>query len=285
MTLKELYPIPDHYERGIALLVSQFQNSENIKKIIKVYSKQIQEIQTQLEKLYYERSLNSAVGAQLDGLGQILVLPRLPGEADEAYRQRLRFRGFSLYYSGTPEQMLEALQVLTDAQTVEYYDMFPAAYQLFTDGTNFIDNSVLPPNQQVSHNIISKFIHEVSPAGVQYVPVTATYGVPVPFRFAGAEISSELVIYSDDPTYNNGNLQAEKSPGTYYYNVNTGIYESVAGGFAAEITAEYYTLGLDGNAILELDGGENLLLEVAGSYIDTNGSGQFGHALYYDGSL
>jgi hypothetical protein len=284
--LKTLYPIPDHEERGLALLVSQFQNSPNIKAIIRIFSKQIQEIQDQLAKLYYERSLETAVGAQLDGLGEILVLPRITGEDDESYRLRLRFRGYSLYYSGTPEQVLAALKGLTEANLIQYLEIFPAAYQMFTDGENFIDNTLLPPEEQVSHNIISKFIHEISPAAVQYVPICATYGVPIPFRFAGKEVSSELVIYSDDPAYNNGNLQALTLTDTYYYNVNTGVYESVPGGFAAEVGTVFYILGLDDNTfILELDGGYNLLLETESSFIDSEGAGQFGHCLYYDGSL
>lgn len=77
---------------------------------------------------------------------------------------------------------MEILRVNSEATFVKYDDMFPAGYQMFTDGgADFPDNSTLTPDQQLNHNFISEILLRASPAAVQFVPVTASYGVPFVF--------------------------------------------------------------------------------------------------------
>lgn len=83
-----------------------------------------------LDDLLTKRSLSTATGAQLDGLGQILDLPRIQGNTDEQYRFALRSQVISLTKSGEPESVIAAYLSVTGAPSCEYEEIYPAAFQI-----------------------------------------------------------------------------------------------------------------------------------------------------------
>src|SRR5579862_6604488 len=170
--------ISDYYQRTVSLLASQFQitnpdgSMTNFQKMLYAICTQFQLIQTQLNLLQKDRFLDFAEGVQLDGIGQILGLARVPGQSDDSYREDLQFQIFINESEGSPEDVIAILKYLTNAQTVFYDDMFPAAYMLTTDGLTFPDT----PSD------VDSIMQSVSPAGVQYVGTTCIYsGVPFVF--------------------------------------------------------------------------------------------------------
>ena len=171
--------IANYYERGVALLASQFQirnpdgSPTNLQKIIKAIASQAQKINTQQQLLQTMRYLNTAQGVQLDGLGQILGLARIPGESDASYREALQFQIFINQSHGTPEEVMKILEFVTDATKVWYDELYPAAYQMATNGL------VFPPNP----SDVASLIQSVSPAGVAFIALTATYNTN-PFVFS-----------------------------------------------------------------------------------------------------
>lgn len=177
-------------DRTLVLLASQFQGTTpsggltNLQKLVKSFALSIQNIEDTLEKLRSERNLDTAIGVQLDGLGQILGLARNDGESDEDYRERLKFQIFINRGTGTPEEVIAILKFLTDATRIRYIEYYPAAYQMITNGIIFPD----PPQELVTA------IQQASPAAVQYVPITATFGVNVPFVFGADSVFEALVI-------------------------------------------------------------------------------------------
>ena len=176
-------------ERTLGILVAQFRDQKpdggltNFQKLIKVLCGPAQELQDVLWQLKTERWLSTAIGEQLDEIGEILGLPRNPGESDEDYRERLQFQIFVNISSGTPEDIIRAIQFLTEANNIVFSDVFPAFFQLETDGLKF----PVPPND------LNDAIFRMSPAGVNYAPITATYGVEIPFQ-----VSSDLTL---EPLY------------------------------------------------------------------------------------
>ena len=96
--------------------------------------------------------------------------------------------------------MIAVLKFLTKANKVRYHEYYPAAFQMDTDGTTFS----VPPEQLVSA------IQSVSPAAVQYTPITATYGVPLPFVFSGDPVIELLDVspFESDP-FDLRNLQVQ----------------------------------------------------------------------------
>jgi len=243
-------------ERTLALLASQFQGTDangdltKVQKMIKSFALTDQDIQDVLEQLLSQRNIDTAVGVQLDGLGQILGLARASGESDDDYRENLKFQIFINTGSGTPEQVIQILKYLTNAQKIRYLEIYPAAYQMSTDGTTFPD----PPEDLISA------IQSASPAGIQYVPVTATYGVDVPFVF-GVDAEIEL-LYVTDPADSTNLVNLELDTTELLYVNATRFLQSEEGGGFAEALGTYpnYT-------------------------IDTTGAGQLAEVIQFNGSV
>lgn len=169
------------YDRAMSLIISQFRDFKpdgsltNLMKLIKVLADELQELEDVNWQLKTLRWLDTSIGAQLDEIGIILGLPRNPGESDDNYRQRLRFQIFVNSTSGTPEQLISILKFLTDAQTVIYIERDFAFLEMTTDGLNFPN----PPN------ILNQGLFSLTPAGINYVPITATYNQQQVFGFSG----------------------------------------------------------------------------------------------------
>ena len=193
--------ITNHFDRALSLLVSQFRGQKpdgsltNFQKLIKVLVKPFQDIENVKWQLKTERWLSSSEGVQLDKLGEILGLARLPGESDEEYRERLQFQIFINKSSGTPEEVMSVLRFFTQATHTNYHDIGIAAFQLETNGLKNLSAPDLP-------NDLNEGLFKVSPAGVNYAPIVATYGVDISFELSGDLTDAPFLVAPDilDPT-------------------------------------------------------------------------------------
>lgn len=186
--------IDNMYERAIALLASQFRDKKpdgddtNLQKLLRVLITPVQELEDVNQELLTERWLISAVGQQLDEIGLILGLPRNLDESDEDYRERLQFQIFINTSVGSPEDSIRMLKFLTQASHIGYYEPWPAFYQMETNGLKFPS----PPNQ------LNDAIFSISPAGVNYVPIIATYDFPISFELGGDLAFNPLGVAPDE---------------------------------------------------------------------------------------
>lgn len=139
-----------------------------LKQFLNAFSEQGQKVENVLQELYNLRSIDSAFGAQLDGIGEIAGESRL-GRNDEKYRIAIKFRFYLDVSSGEPETLIRATEFLTQASVVQYYEVYPATVQLFTDGTSIDINT-------------KSFIQSLAPAGVR-VSITQISGL-IGFRFS-----------------------------------------------------------------------------------------------------
>lgn len=210
--------ITNQFERALALLVSQFRGQKldgqltNLQKLIKVLVTPAQRLEDVKWQLKTERWLSTAVGVQLDEIGVILGLPRELNESDDDYRERLEFQIFINTTSGTPEEVMAVLAFLTQASHVNYHDIGIACFQLETNGLKFPN----PTNQ------LNDGIFQVSPAGVNYAPIVATYNVDISFEL-GADLTDQPLLVapdSGDPT----NLEVEPYNAILY--MSAGAVES-----------------------------------------------------------
>lgn len=197
--------IPNHYERANALLAAQFrdtlpdQDKNNFQKLLKALIDSMQEIDDQNQELIFLRFLDTAQGVQLDGLGEIVGIAREPGQSDESYREDIKFQIQINRSNGTPEEMISILKYLTDAQKIWYYDIFPAYYQMATDGLTYPDRWT---------DLVTA-LQKSGPAAVNYVPIAALVAWngtelfrTVPFTFSGDPVEELLWVAPDpnDPT-------------------------------------------------------------------------------------
>ena len=103
----------------------------------------------------------TAVGAQLDVLGNVYGLSR-DGMDDDTYRTELQYLAAS-WVNGSPEEIMAFLRFITGARDIAYLTDYPAGYALTTN-----DAAVTVP-----------LLQSISPAGVQAslaVPMTDYYG-------------------------------------------------------------------------------------------------------------
>lgn len=222
--------IPNFYDRCVALLASQFQirlpdgGRTNFQKMLFAISTMSQLINDQETLLQTMRYLNTAQGVQLDGIGQIVGLPRNPNETDANYRERLQFQIFVNGSSGTPEQVMRILAFLTRANKIWFFEAYPASYTMATDGLVFPN----PPSDLVTA------IQSASPAGVEFSAVIATYGT-VPFVFSGDPfISPFFVAPNPNDILELHQFQADPGTGPEDFFVNSGQTDNpdFGGGFA-----------------------------------------------------
>ena len=232
--------IDDHYQRANALLASQFRDTlqgqelNNVQKLLKAIIESMQEIDDQNQKLIFLRFLDTAEGVNLDNLGQIVGLSRKPGQSDADYREDIKFQIFINSSNGTPEEVINILKYLTSANKIWYYDMFPAGYQLATDGLVF----PTPATDLVLA------LQQASPAGVQYVPITAIYDT-IPFTFSGDPVE-ELLWVAPNPSNTQELYNFETDTGELI-EVNAGqTYNPLFGGWFAEVDAMNNIVSIEG---------------------------------------
>lgn len=225
--------IPNYFERAVALLASQFQirnpdgSLTNLQKVVYALTRQAQVLNTQEQLLATMRYLNTAQGVQLDGLGQILGLARIPGQSDQSYREDLQFQIFVNQSNGTPENVIQILKYLTDATKIWYIELEPAAYQMTTNGLIFPDN----PSDLVAA------IQKTSPAGVSFAVLAATYNTN-PFVFSSDPFSEQFFVAPNpaDPTEAHP-FQVDPGTGAVDLYIQRGetVNPNFGGGFAEAI--------------------------------------------------
>lgn len=232
--------INDHYERANALLASQFRDTlpgetiNNMQRLLKAIIESMQEIDDQNQKLIFLRFLDTAEGVNLDNLAQIVGLARKAGQSDADYREDIKFQIFINSSNGTPEEVIHILQYLTNASKVWYFDMFPAGYQMATNGLNF----PTPATDLVLA------IKQASPAGVQYVPITAIYDT-IPFTFSGDPVD-ELLWVAPNPSNTQDLANFEVDSGALI-KVNAGqTTNPLFGGWFAEVDALNNIVSIEG---------------------------------------
>lgn len=120
--------IGNHTETALSRMISQFHGSATLRKLVASYVDQVQELEDVAVQLLHDRTVQSSTGDRLDGLGQIVNLPR-GGREDVAYRQALRAELAVLSSQGSVEELLAIAGLLStatdgsipDFEVMEYY--------------------------------------------------------------------------------------------------------------------------------------------------------------------
>lgn len=139
------------YDSNLSLLLTQFKDSTNLRGLLSAANSSANTIEQALFDIRDGFWLDTAIGVQLDVIGDILGIARTSLD-DTIYREGIRAR-LGLLFSGEPEGILSALTILFGATFAHYYPGYPAipgSYYIFTDAV--ISNSQL---------------EILSPAGVQ----------------------------------------------------------------------------------------------------------------------
>lgn len=166
----------NHAAQAKAKLITIFREQPNIAAIIDALVAQLQDSETVLFQLLDERDVDSAVGAQLDGIGTIVGEER-GGRDDDNYRLGIKAQISKNVSSGTPEEMISITQLLVDNDfdLTEYY---PAGLVIVLS-----DELVTDP-VQVAGNI-------PAPAGVRSTIEYTVVDDDDTFTFASGDLSED----------------------------------------------------------------------------------------------
>lgn len=146
--------ITDFCRRAIDRLIEQFKKKYRIQSLLCAFVDQLQDLEYAIHDTLNLTTLTAATGKQLDGIGEIVGLQRTSLD-DEIYRADIINQINFNSASGTPEQIIKYIEVITQATSVVYSEVHPAKIQL--------DIIALPENIPVN---FTQLIQSVTPAGV-----------------------------------------------------------------------------------------------------------------------
>lgn len=122
--------IDTHVTDAQGRLTSQYADADKLRSLIQLWGERVQAIEDTAWDLLTERWADVAVGAQLDGIGEIVGEPRL-GRTDADYRDAIEIRVSLNRSGGEPERIIEFLRRIAGASTVELRELYPAKLEIF----------------------------------------------------------------------------------------------------------------------------------------------------------
>jgi hypothetical protein len=179
--------ITDHTSEALARLLQQYKNKPNIRKLLEVYLDQIQEIETMFCQLLEETNVFDAIGAQLDGIGEIVVQPR-NGLSDDQYRIRIFVKIGKNVSEGEVNRVGSVFKILTQSAYVHLIVLNDAEIQL--QGTETIGTT----REEV--NFIFSNMQEVVAAGVRISYILCA-DENLSYAYEGTNTSAPALGYDD----------------------------------------------------------------------------------------
>ena len=124
-------------------LPEQFKHKNNIEVLIRAFAGELEEVERAYKELENLRSLRTAFGKQLDGIGKIVVLTRAESTAyagivdfnvidDERYRLFLMYKALRNANTCTFPELMEICRLLYNVKLLYYreFDSHPAHFQV-----------------------------------------------------------------------------------------------------------------------------------------------------------
>jgi hypothetical protein len=176
--------VPDHGDLGVELLLWQFRDKPRLEALLRGLLDGVQDLDDGVWAVMTERWLDTAIGEQLDGLGQIVDLART-GWADETYRALLRAQVLVLRSSGTWRDLLGILDVLGLTLTlVRTAEPGIATFQIAIGE---------PLDRDIAADDVYRLLERAKPAGVRFTFIYPTTSIATSFTLA----SNDAVEASD----------------------------------------------------------------------------------------
>jgi len=125
--------IDDHVAQALNRVIEQYKESPRLIFMLTTIVEQIQEIEDALIDLMDKTWIDTAEGEQLDQLGLLLNVTR-GGFSDDVFKTRLKAAIVRYTSSGRAEQVISAIQLLSQANTIVLEELFPASIRITAIG-------------------------------------------------------------------------------------------------------------------------------------------------------
>lgn len=156
----------EHVNQALARLIEQYVGKPRVEALLSIFVNQVQDLEDALWQLATERFVDTAIGAQLNVLGEIVGQDR-QGLSDDDYRALIRARIKANNSEGTiPDVYSIALAAVGGTWDVRIDQKFPAAFLV-----------VFEAAVAINRNIINRLIRDGTAAGVRSITVFAVSDV------------------------------------------------------------------------------------------------------------
>ena len=142
---------------SLSQLIDQFKDATNLNSLVTLVVKDNEDFEDSTFAMHSSASIATAVGAQLDVIGELLATPRL-GRLDNVYRPRLYAAVVQFTSSGRWEQIVEGFRLLTGARSTQGGEIFPAGIDLTAVGAENLST--------IDLNEISAALKQMKAAGI-----------------------------------------------------------------------------------------------------------------------
>lgn len=132
--------ISDHFAKAKNRLIEQYKGKPKVEGIIEALVTPLQEIENVLQQLKTERWIDSAIGIQLDKIGEIVGIERDYEQEDEDYRLIIKSKIIMNLNQGTPEEVIAAAKFFIGAIFIWYLEVYPAAVDIFSSNIVPVEN-------------------------------------------------------------------------------------------------------------------------------------------------
>jgi hypothetical protein len=170
-----------HFEEGVELFITQYKAKPRLAALLRSWLIEAQVLEDTFLEIIEARSLDTAVGAQLDTLGKIVGEFR-NDRTDELYRTYIRARIRANLSFGTPDDVLEVLQIIgvEDAPELEE-NQASFTVSLASSDSSFGELDV---------EAVVNLVRRTKPTGVRFGVVVPPPGVDSESTFAFSHVGS-----------------------------------------------------------------------------------------------
>lgn len=190
----------DHVADGLRKLLIQFRGQPHLQQILSSYLEQIQELEVVFIALIDERYVLTAVGAQLDGVGQIVGELRA-GRDDVDYRVAILGRISRNKANGTIEDIIALFGLLLPSHTIVLSEG-PGAATLAVE----VQEAIVPPDPSAA--VLNDELQKSKGGGIRAYLLFSGFPVAERFTFAPGSVPvvDALRGFSDDAMTTGGHF-------------------------------------------------------------------------------
>jgi len=116
--------VKNYVEYGLDKLLQQFKDKEKVVALLTAYLQSLEDTKESLITYANSNNIDDATGVLLDVIGEIVGEKRL-GKSDLSYRKAIKNKVVINTSEGTPNQLLEILELLTNNTKMVMYEHFP----------------------------------------------------------------------------------------------------------------------------------------------------------------
>jgi hypothetical protein len=166
----------DHVATALARLPEQFKNKETIQKLVEIFIGPFVSLEAAFQQLLTERSIDTAIGVQLDVIGILVGERNRNGEIDALYRRRIKARVRTNRSSGLIEEYITITNMIVADEN---------AY-IRLERQNHLTLWVRVEDVAISHEvaaILIAFLKDATPGGMRVILQYDTADPSSWFRF------------------------------------------------------------------------------------------------------